>query len=220
MTDYLPAVELNPANEARASVIWLHGLGADGHDFEPIVPELGLTEAMAVRFVFPHAQEKPITINQGHVMRAWFDILKPGEERAIDVGQLLVSAAQVHKLIDREIERGIASDNIMLAGFSQGGAVCYQSALTYDKPLAGLLALSTWFPTSASIEAHPANSALPVAVFHGNEDPIIPLWMAENSISALKKLGLQPHCETFSMPHSVCSEEIASSARFIKAHLI
>lgn len=219
MSDCLPAVELETSATPGAAVIWLHGLGADGHDFEPIVPELGLGKDLGIRFIFPHAPEKPITINRGYVMRAWFDILEPGKERAVDFGQLLVSAAEVHKLIDREIARGIASENIVLAGFSQGGAVCYQAALTYDKPLAGLLALSTWFPTADSIAMHPANSALPVSVHHGTEDPVLPMWMADNSIGYLNDLGLKPGFQTYPMPHSVCEQEIRNISVFLRSHL-
>lgn len=220
MTEYLPAVELNARSEAKASIIWLHGLGADGHDFTPIVPELGLPESPAVRFIFPHAPEKAITINKGYVMRAWFDILEPGKERAIDFGQLLASTAAIHKLIDRETERGIDSQNILLAGFSQGGAVGFQAALTYDKPLAGFLALSTWFPTAESIEVHPANSSLPIAVYHGTEDPVLPLRMAENTLRYLSEMNLTPEYETYPMAHSVCSQEIHDIGAFIRSHLV
>jgi phospholipase/carboxylesterase len=219
MADYLPAVELNPLDEANAAVIWLHGLGADGHDFEGIVPQLGLPPPLRVRFVFPHAPEIAITINRGNVMRGWFDILEPGKERSINSRQLLLSSLEVHKLIDREIERGINSERILLAGFSQGGAVCYQAGLTYDKPLAGLLALSTWFPTAETIELHPANASLPIEIFHGTLDPVLALWMAENSVSALQKLGLKPNYTTYPMPHSVCAEEVSRISEFISSVL-
>lgn len=219
MADYLPCVELNPAVPATATVIWLHGLGADGHDFEPIVPELALPPTLPVRFVFPHAPTMPVTANQGYVMPAWFDIFEFGEERRFNVQQLLASALAVHQLIDREIERGIPSDRIMLAGFSQGGAVNYQAALTYDKPLAGLLALSTWFPTAAAIDVHPANTGLPILICHGTEDPILPLVMAENSRHYLETLGLQSDFKIYAMPHSVCPEEVADISAFLQAHL-
>lgn len=220
MTGCLPAVEMNPEAEADASIIWLHGLGADGHDFEPVVPQLGLPDSLAVRFVFPHAPEKAITINKGYVMRAWFDILEPGNERGINSGQLLMSSIDVHKLIDREIERGVDSQRIVLAGFSQGGAVCYQAALTYDKPLAGVLALSTWFPSANSIEVHPANTSLPVAVYHGTQDPIITPDMAANSISYLQNLGLSPSYITYPMPHAVCAEEIQDISSVLQSWLV
>src|SRR5690606_31500430 len=139
MTDLLPCVELNPPTDANAAVIWLHGLGADGHDFAPIVPELQLSANHAIRFVFPHAPSMPVTVNNGMNMPAWYDIMDFGTERKFNAAQLLVSAAAVHALLDREIARGIASDRIFLAGFSQGGAVNFQAGLTYDKPLAGML---------------------------------------------------------------------------------
>ena len=143
MAELLPCVELNPGSNATASVIWLHGLGANGHDFVPVVPQLELPAELSIRFVFPHAPSIPITINHHYVMPAWFDVLELGKERSFNPHQLLASSAAVHALIDREIERGVAADRILLAGFSQGGAVCFQAGLTYDKPLAGYMALCT-----------------------------------------------------------------------------
>jgi phospholipase/carboxylesterase len=205
--EMLPAVEIETAPYVTAAVIWLHGLGADGHDFEPVVPELGLPSDKGVRFVLPHAPAKSITINGGIMMRAWFDILQHGE-RFVDTGQLLASAAMVHKLIDREIERGVASEQIVLVGFSQGGAVCLQAGLTYDKPLAGILGLSTFFPTAEAVTPHPANASLPIKIYHGTLDPMLPEWMAENTIKFLKKLGYNPDYKSYPMQHSVCSEEV------------
>src|SRR5690606_35514367 len=154
MRDLLPCETVEPANgkSADAAVIWLHGLGASGHDFLPLLPELGLSEDLAIRFVFPHAPSIPVTINGGYVMPAWYDITSLGEERHFNAHQLLASAAAVHQLIDREMARGIASERILLAGFSQGGAVNFQAGLTYDKPLGGMLALSTYFPTAEAVE--------------------------------------------------------------------
>lgn len=217
MSDLLSCVEHQLADEATCSIIWLHGLGADGHDFAPVIPELKLPSSLKLRFVFPNAPAKAITINSGHVMPAWFDILEPGKERTINASQLLASAAEVHRLIDRELERGIASERIMLAGFSQGGAVCYHAALTYDKPLAGLVILSSWFPTADVIEVHPANSALPVEVHHGTEDPVLPLWMGEYSIDYLEKLGLRARWFTYPMQHSLCQDEVRQVSGFIQA---
>lgn len=217
--DYLPAIEIEPASQAMASVIWLHGLGADGHDFEPIIPELKLPAGLAVRFILPHAPSVPITINGGMVMPAWFDILEHGE-RNINVAQLMASTAAIHKLIDREIERGIASEQVLLVGFSQGGAVCLQAGLTYDKPLGGILGLSTFFPTADAITPHPANQSLPIGIFHGTEDPILPEWMAENTIKYLQRLGYHPGFKNYSMPHSVCSEEIQDVSGWIQELLL
>ena len=217
--EILPALEIETGKDVTASIIWLHGLGADGHDFEPIVPELKLPGTMSVRFILPHAPIKSITINGGMEMRAWFDILKHGE-RHIDVGQLMASSAEIHKFIDREIERGIASEQIVLVGFSQGGAVCLQAGLTYDKPLAGILGLSTFFPTAEAVSPHPANASLPVQIFHGTQDPVLPEWMAENTIKYLRKLGYQPGFKNYPMQHSVCSEEIADISSCLQKVLI
>lgn len=219
MVSILPSVELNPATSATASIIWLHGLGADGHDFEPIVPELKLPAELALRYIFPHAPSIPVTVNSGAVMPAWYDIHNFDSERRCNVAQLLVSAAAVHALIDREIERGIPSDRILLAGFSQGGAVNFQAALTYDKPLAGMLALSTYFPTAEAVEVHPANAGLPILLCHGSSDPVLPLSMAQNSKRELERLGLNAELLTYPMGHSLCGEELVDIADFIRAHL-
>lgn len=213
--ELLQSVEIETGSDVAASVIWLHGLGSNGHDFEPIVPELKLPESMPVRFILPHAPSIPITINGGMVMPAWFDILEHGE-RHINVGQLLGSAAAIHQLIDHEIERGISSEQILLVGFSQGGAVCLQAGLTYDQPLAGILGLSTFFPTAEAVTPHPANTSLPIQIYHGSEDPMLPEWMAENTIKYLKKLGYAPAYKTYPMPHSVCTEEIADISTWIQ----
>lgn len=219
MTELLSCIEIDPARPATASVIWLHGLGADGHDFEPVVPELRLPEDLAIRFVFPNAPSIPVTVNNGMVMPAWYDIIEFGEERKFNPAQLLASAAAVHALIDREIGRGVPSDRILLAGFSQGGAVNYQAALTYDKPLAGLLALSTYFPTADAIEVHPANAGLPILICHGTGDPVIPISMSRNSRRNLEKLGFAPDFRSYYMAHQVCPEELQNIATFIQTHL-
>jgi phospholipase/carboxylesterase len=210
MSDYLPAVIVEPEQTANAAIIWLHGLGADGHDFEPIVPQLRLPEGSAVRFIFPHAPTIPVTLNQGYVMPAWFDIsaLEDGS-RNFNISQLLSSVMAVHKLIDREIEQGIDSRRIVLAGFSQGGAVNYQAGLSYDKPLAGMMALSSFFPTAEALSPHPANLHLPILVCHGTQDAVLNISLAEKSLLMLKELGYKPHFHIYPMPHSVCAEEIA-----------
>lgn len=219
MAELLPCVEIEPAMPATASVIWLHGLGADGHDFEPIVPELRLPRDLAIRFVFPHAPQIPVTVNHGYVMPAWYDIHEFGTERKFNVAQLLASAAAVHALIDRELERGVPADRILLAGFSQGGAVNYQAGLTYDKPLAGMIALSTYFPTAEAIEVHPANAQLPIMICHGTADDVLPISMAMNSKRNLEKLNLAPEFHSYLMAHSVCPDEIAHISAFIQKHL-
>lgn len=216
----LPAVIIEPAQPANASVIWLHGLGADGHDFEPIVPELKLPPTTAIRFIFPHAPSIPVTINGGYVMPAWYDILAMDIDRKVDVQQLEASAQAVAKLIDREIEKGIPSERIVLAGFSQGGAVAYQTALTYPKPLAGLLAMSTYFATADSIQVNSANQQLPIEIFHGLQDPVVPESLGRKAQQRLQAMGYTPGYYTYAMEHSVNAKEVSDLAEFIKKWLV
>lgn len=217
---YLPAIEVETSDiPANAAVIWLHGLGASGHDFEPIVPELMLPASMAIRFIFPHAPAIPVTVNGGYVMPAWYDIVSMDIERKLDESQLLASAQQVTELIDREIARGIASERIVIAGFSQGGAVAYQAALTYPKPLAGLLPMSTYFATAASIKPHAANSQLPVQILHGSHDPVVPEILGKKAVAALESLGYQPGYTAYAMEHEVCLQEIVDISRCLQKWL-
>ena len=218
--DYLPAVIVEPAQPAKASVIWLHGLGADGHDFEPIVPELKLPPEAAIRFIFPHAPAIPVTINSGYVMPAWYDILAMDIDRKVDTKQLEASAQAVAKLIDRELEKGIPSERIVLAGFSQGGAVAYQTALTYPKPLAGLLAMSTYLATADSIQVNSANKSLPIEIFHGLQDPVVPESLGKKAQQRLQALGYAPGYFTYAMEHSVSAAEVKDLADFIKKWLL
>lgn len=212
----LPCVEIEPTGPANAAVIWLHGLGADGHDFEPVVPQLGLPQDHGVRFIFPHAPSIPITINGGMVMPAWYDILEMNLDRKVDNDQLLQSAASLQALIDREIERGIDSKRIIVAGFSQGGAVSYQGALTYPKPLAGLITLSTYFATASTIELNPANKDIPIAVFHGTQDPMVPEQLGHQATQVLQSMGFEPSYTTYPIQHGVCPEEIVTIGDTIK----
>ncbi len=218
-TNYLPCITLEPKNAADASVIWLHGLGANGHDFEAIVPELNLPEDLSIRFIFPNAPKIPVSINGGMTMPAWYDVLGMGNVRDINKAQLLDSAKSVHDLIDREIEKGIVSSRIILAGFSQGGAVNYQAALTYSQPLAGLLALSTYFPTVEGLAPHAANEAINIQVYHGSMDPVVNISLAERAIKDLSSLGYQSDYKTYPMEHSVCPEEIADIATWLQGIL-
>jgi len=217
--DYLPCVEVEPASPATATVIWLHGLGADGHDFEPVVPELKLPKELAIRFIFPHAPSIPVTINQGSVMPAWYDILHIDFEREVNEEQLLASAADVQALIDREIERGIDSTRIVIAGFSQGGAVGYQAALSYKKPLAGLLAMSTYFATVNIVDVYPANEQLPIEIYHGSNDSMVPEQLAKNSLQFLKMIGFKPNYSSYPMDHSVCLDQINDVSQWLQKTL-
>lgn len=200
-----------------ACVIWLHGLGASGHDFVPVVPALQLPASMAVRFVFPHAPAIAVTINGGMVMPAWYDILTmAGAKRQLDTAQFMGSVDAVAALIADQREQGIASERIVLAGFSQGGAVAYQLALTYAEPLAGLMTMSTYFPTSESLVPSSANAALPIHVFHGSRDPMVPESMGLDSVAALKKLGYTPEYKSYAMEHELCLEQIQDISQWLQ----
>lgn len=219
MKAYLPCVEIEAKQTATAAVIWLHGLGANGHDFEPIVPALGLPKDLHVRFVFPHAPEIPVTINNGMRMPAWYDILELNLERKVDEAQLIASANTVGDLIAREIERGVASDKIVLAGFSQGGAVGYQLALTYPQRLAGLLALSTYFATRHSIVPHPVNAKLPIVIHHGQYDQLVPEKIGRMSADVLTEWGYPVAYKTYPMEHAVCPPQIRDIGKWLATRL-
>jgi phospholipase/carboxylesterase len=205
----MDAIEIETGPNPAATVIWLHGLGADGHDFEPIVPELRLTKP--VRFVFPHAPIRPVTINQGMRMRAWYDIFQFGAGPEDDAG---VRASQ--KLVEGLIEKE-QGKKIVLAGFSQGGAIVLQTALRHPERLAGVMALSTYLPLSATLETerHKANHDVPIFMAHGKFDDIIPIDKAKRSREILEKLGYPVTWQEYPMPHSVCAEEIADISRFL-----
>jgi phospholipase/carboxylesterase len=217
MTTILPCVEIEPASPAKASVIWLHGLGADGHDFAGVIPALRLPAALAIRFVLPHAPSMPVTVNNGYVMPAWYDILRFGEEREFNRSQLQASAKAVHALIDREIARGVPSERIVLAGFSQGGAVCYEAALSYPKRLGGILGLSTYFPTADTVSVQSVQVPLPILICHGSQDAVVPISMGRESRRKLESLGFFPDFRTYVMAHEVCAEELGDTATFIAA---
>lgn len=216
---YLPCVEVEPIVEATASVIWLHGLGSNGHDFEALLPELNLPADMPVRFIFPHASSIPVTINGGAVMPAWYDIISLDVARKLNVDQLIDSAQSVTDLIEREISRGIASERIILAGFSQGGAVVYHAALCYAKPLAGLLTLSTYFPTSNIIQYSEANREVAIEIMHGRYDPVVVPKLGEMARDDLIAAGYHPQWRTYPMEHQVCMPQIKDIAQWIKVQL-
>jgi len=214
------SVEIETAASPDAAVIWLHGLGADGHDFEPLVPELRLPPALGVRFVFPHAPVRPVTLNMGMRMRAWYDIYQLGGGRE-DQDGIRASQALAEALIARERARGIAPGRIVLAGFSQGGAIALHTALRYSERLAGVLALSTYLPLAESLaaEASPANRTLPVFMAHGRFDDVIPMVRAQQSRAHLERLGYAVTWHEYPMPHSVCGEEIADIAEWLLSGL-
>ena len=215
--ELLPCVELGP-RQADYSIIWLHGLGANGHDFEPIVPELQLPQDANIRFVFPHAPSRPVTINAGMVMPAWYDILAPAFDLAEDDAGIRQSQQQLERLIGREVERGVRTEHIVLAGFSQGGAIALHTGLRYSHRLAGIMALSCYLPLAASLQAEASrhNREVPVFMAHGTHDPIVPLRLAENSRQQLEQLGYQIEWHSYEMEHSVCAEEIRDIGRWLR----
>ena len=215
----LPCAEVEPSSAANAAVIWMHGLGADGHDFEPVVPHLDLAPGLAVRFVFPHAPSIPVTLNNGFVMPAWYDILSLELDRRVDDQQLRASSLAVGQLIAREKVRGIASERVVIAGFSQGGAVGFELALTYPERLAGLIALSTYFATRDSVTPHPANADLPVMIGHGSRDPMVDERFGQQSAARLRELGHPVEYHSYPIEHSVSMDEIKDIGRFISACL-
>ena len=222
--NYLSAIEIEPSEPANASVIWLHGLGASGDDFSPIVPALGLgkkkeCENLHIRYVFPHAPSIPVSINGGMAMPAWYDIISIDVERKINEEQFAQSCKQVTDLIEREIERGVASDKIVLAGFSQGGAVAYQAALSFEKPLAGLMAMSTYIASKHSIALQEANKNLAISIFHGSQDNVVPESLGQQALTYLQELGFQPDYKTYVMAHNVSPGQIKDIGEFI-AHVL
>ena len=199
------------AGAPGAAVIWLHGLGADANDFVPVVPMLGLDDGPGVRFVFPNAPVRPVTINGGMPMRAWFDIRELGG-RDLDEQGIRASAAALDALVERERQRGIESSRIVLAGFSQGGAIALQTGLRHPEPLAGIMALSTWLPLADTLaaERHPANAKVPVFMAHGSHDDMVGIDRAERSRDALEALGYQVEWHAYPMAHAVCPEEVVA----------
>ncbi|MEQ8232023.1 MAG: dienelactone hydrolase family protein [Gammaproteobacteria bacterium] len=215
----LPCVEIEPRTTATASVIWLHGLGADGHDFEPVVPHLGLPADLAVRFVFPHAPAIAVTINDGYVMPAWYDILEMDLGRRVDEAQLRASATAVGELIARENARGVPSERIVIAGFSQGGAVGYELALTWPERLAGLVAISTYFATRPSITPHAASAGLPILVCHGRHDTLVPETLGQDAARALTAMGYAVEYRAYEVEHGIDMEEIRDIGAWLAAAL-
>ena len=213
----LTQIELSTGPDPSATIIWMHGLGADGWDFVPIVRELPLPEDLQLRFIFPNAPVRPVTINGGMEMRAWYDIAMSDIARLPDEGGIRESQKAVEAIIRREKQRGVESSRIVLAGFSQGGAIALQTGLRYAEPLAGIMALSTYLPLEESLaaEATAANRATPILMAHGTQDEIIPVRLAEASSRALQARGYAVEWHTWPMPHSVCAEEVEAIAGFL-----
>ena len=221
MTTQLEAIELETAPNPNATVIWMHGLGADGNDFVPVVRELGLPVSPGIRFIFPHAPMQPVSINNGYVMRAWYDVkwgdLDPGSKQA-DAAGVRASQAAIDALIEREIGRGIDATRIVLAGFSQGGAIALQTGVRQSHKLAGIMALSTYLPMPETVPAEGTaiNRDTPIFMAHGVQDPVVPYEKADDSRAALDSMGYKVEWREYGMPHSVCMEEIADIGDWLK----
>ncbi len=213
----LETIEVETSPKPNAAVIWLHGLGADGHDFEPVVPEIVRGKERAWRFVFPHAPHRPVTINGGMSMRAWYDIAGLDRTAAEDAVGFRETDAHVRQLIGSEIARGIPASRVVLAGFSQGGAVSLYTATRYEERLAGVMALSCYLPFASSLSAEraPANQGTPIFMAHGLSDPMLPIGMGLSSRDFLKKLGYAVEWHQYPMAHSVCQAEIADIREFL-----
>lgn len=221
MSTPLPYVEVNPAQTPDALVIWLHGLGDSGNGFAPIVPQLRLPGSMAVRFVFPHAPVRPVTINSGMQMRAWYDIKSLDFENRADVQGVQASAALVRQLIEDEIAKGVSSERIVLAGFSQGGVIAYHLGLSFDKPLAGIIALSTYMcePQTFSERLHQANRQTPVLVAHGLYDEVVPCALGKRAHEVLLEHHIPARWREYPMQHNVCLEEIQEISLWLQQRL-
>ncbi|HRE16097.1 MAG TPA: dienelactone hydrolase family protein [Rhodocyclaceae bacterium] len=219
----LPAIEIETGHQPHYAVIWLHGLGADGNDFVPIVPYLGLPEERPVRFIFPHAPSMPVTCNGGYVMPAWYDIISLSrDERRIDSAGVLRSCAAIRALIARENQRGIPTRNIVIAGFSQGGAIAYTLGLTHPETLAGIIALSTYLPdpTLLAPEQLAANRTTPIFAGHGTDDDVVGLELGQMAVDRLTADGYTIDWQRYAgLPHSVCEEEIADIGTWLAARL-
>jgi phospholipase/carboxylesterase len=222
MDSWLPTIDVATAESPRYSVIWLHGLGADGSDFEAIVPDLGLADSPGVRFVFPNAPAIPVTCNGGYVMPAWYDIISlDSTSRVVDEAGITNTRQAIRRLIARENQRGVPCSRIFLAGFSQGGAIAYTTALTHPEALAGVIALSTYIPAPQLVEseAADANKALPVFAAHGTEDDVVSLELGLLARDFLTSRGYAVEWREYEMPHSLCFEEIEDIGRWLRERM-
>jgi phospholipase/carboxylesterase len=217
MNTLLPRVELESAPHPTAAVIWLHGLGADGHDFAGLVPELDLSNCPPIRFVFPHAPSMPVTVNGGYVMPAWYDILGPDLVSQQDAAGIQASERAIVALIAQEVARGIPAERIVLAGFSQGCAMALHTGLRLPQRLAGIMALSGYLPLADrfTAERHPANAQTPVFMAHGTQDPVVVIARGEASRDALAALGQPVEWHSYPMPHSLHPREISDISAFL-----
>lgn len=217
----IPCVEIQPQGEHKATVIWLHGLGDSGHGFAPIVPEFNLPEALGIRFVFPHAPERPVTINGGMSMRAWFDIKTMDFNNRADLSGVLESAALIEQLIRAEIDKGIPAHKIVLAGFSQGGVIALHLGPRFTEALGGIIALSTYMcePKRLATERHTANSHTPIFMGHGDHDDVVPVAMGKNAFNVLTELNYKVSWQSYPIQHNVCMEEFTAISQWLQERL-
>jgi phospholipase/carboxylesterase len=223
MTTQLETIEIHTRDACEWSVIWMHGLGADGYDFVPVVPELGLDSAAGVRFVFPNAPAIPVSCNGGYVMPAWYDIISlDTNHRQVDEQGILLSRQQIRQLIAREVDLGIPSEKIFLAGFSQGGVIAYVTGVTHPAPLAGIIALSTYLPVTELVtrEATAANRAIPIFAAHGTEDGVVSPELGRRARDFLAGHGYTSQWQEYAMPHSVCIDEILDIGTWLKQRML
>jgi phospholipase/carboxylesterase len=218
-SEQLSTVEIHPESEHKYSVIWLHGLGADGHDFEGLVPDLNLDAKAHIHFIFPNAPIQPVTINGGMSMRSWYDILEMSLDRKVDIGGIYNSASLIAPLIQQEIDKGILSNNILLAGFSQGGVISLHTGLRYPDQLAGIVALSTYLPTIEQLntERSAANNDTPIFMAHGIIDPIVAVESGKAAFVKLKSMNYNIKWHDYLMEHSLCAEEIQHLSMFMNS---
>ena len=221
MSSALPYIETNPVSEIKATVIWLHGLGDSGHGFAPIVPELRLPDALGVRFVFPHAPERPVTIDGGMRMRAWYDIKSMDFDKRADLTGVRESAEQVEQLIEAEISNGVPPEKIILAGFSQGGVIALHLGPRFSKSLGGIMGLSTYMcqPELLAGEAHPANQQTPVFMAHGEMDDVVPIAMGKAAYDTLTANQYNVSWQSYRMKHNLNMDEINAISQWLQARL-
>nr|AJG37991.1 carboxylesterase [uncultured Gammaproteobacteria bacterium] len=222
MTDLLPFETVKTAEKNEYTIIWLHGLGADGNDFVPLVPELRLPKSLAIKFIFPHAPVRPITLNNGYEMRAWFDMFSLDRSNNTDESDLLTTVGWINQFIDQEIESGIPSTKILLAGFSQGGVIALHAGLRYPHKLAGVMALSTYMPFDKNLfkQASPEQKSLPIFAVHGLNDPVIPVASWQDYIPKLEAQGFDVEAHSYDMEHSLCAQEIQDVSKWLQRVLI
>ncbi len=222
MCELLPFETVITAEETKYTIIWLHGLGADGHDFVPLVPELRLPETLTIKFIFPHAPVRPITLNNGYEMRAWYDMLSLDRNNTTTEDDVLNSVAWINDFIDQEIENGTPSDKILLAGFSQGGVIALHTGIRYPKRLAGIMALSTYIPFDKNLlsQASPQQTDLPIFSAHGARDPVISIASWHDYAPKLELKGFNVEAHSYEMEHSLCAEEIRDISIWLQKVLL